>query len=260
MFASTQYANNLQEANLLGVPFSTCSAENLVATMTRHIEKKDRGYICITNTESLYYALKDSSHFDYIQNADFSCCDGIAVRIAGKILGIDIPRLHGPDLMASCCRHGIEKGWRHFFYGGKEGVPELLQTRMEAQFPGMITAGAYSPPFRPLTPEEDREIVDRINRSHADILWVGLGLPKQEQWISAHRGRINAPWMIGIGAAFDFHAGTVKRAPNFYRKMGLEWLYRLAFEPRMWVRNFNSLQIFKYVFIELIKQTRRVKS
>ena len=228
--------------------------------MAHHIEKKTRGHICITNTESLYYALRDPAHFEYIQDSDFSCCDGIAVRIAGKILGIDIPRLHGPDLMASCCRYGVEKGWRHLFYGGKEGVPELLQTKMEALYPGTIIADTYSPPFRPLTPEEDREIVDRINQANADILWVGLGLPKQEQWIAAHREQINTPWMIGVGAAFDFLAGTIKRAPRFYRKMGLEWLYRLAFEPRMFIRNINSLQIFRHIFLEFIKQTRRIKN
>ena len=258
---STPTRNCRETATLLGVPFTTCGSEALMASIAGRIAEKQKGYISITNTESLHIALNDPAHFDYICNADHSCCDGIAVRIAGKMLGVDIPRLHGPDLMLACCRHSVDKGWRHYFYGGKEGVPALLQARLEAQFPGMLTVGAYSPPFRPLTAQEDQAIVDNINASGADILWVGLGLPKQERWIAAHRGKIETPWMVGVGAAFDFHAGTIKRAPRFYQRMGLEWLYRLAFEPRMLVRNFNSLRIFNHIARELYaRHTSRPKN
>jgi N-acetylglucosaminyldiphosphoundecaprenol N-acetyl-beta-D-mannosaminyltransferase len=237
------------------VPFSCCSANDIVADMAARIERKEDGHaISITNTESMYYALRLQDHLQYIQGADFSCCDGVGVVLAGKMLGHSIPRMHGPDLMTECCEYGIQRKWRHFFYGGKEGVPELLAGNLTEKFPGLITAGTYSPPFRPLTPEEDEEIVNRINSTQPDIIWVGLGLLKQEKWISDHINRIKAPWMIGVGAAFDFHAGTIKRAPVAFQKVGLEWLYRLAFEPRMFVRNVRSFSILGNAAKEAIRK------
>jgi N-acetylglucosaminyldiphosphoundecaprenol N-acetyl-beta-D-mannosaminyltransferase len=223
--------------------------------MTARIERKECGHaISVTNTESMYYALRREGHLQYIRKADFSCCDGVGVVLAGRLLGCDIPRLHGPDLMAECCKYGIERKWRHYFYGGREGVPELLSTKLTERFPGLITAGTYSPPFRQLTPEEEKEIVDSINGTQPDIVWVGLGLLKQETWIADHIDRIEASWLIGVGAAFDFHAGTVKRAPVMFRKVGLEWLYRLAFEPRMLIRNMRSFSVLGYALKEAVKK------
>ena len=122
--------------------------------------------------------------------------------------------------------------------------------KLTEKYPGLIAAGSYSPPFRELTPEEDQIVIDLINEAKPDILWVGLGLLKQERWVEEHLGKIQVPWMVGVGAAFDFHAGTIKRAPKFFRNIGLEWLYRLAFEPRMFIRNLYSLTLFLKVFKE----------
>jgi N-acetylglucosaminyldiphosphoundecaprenol N-acetyl-beta-D-mannosaminyltransferase len=242
-------------AEVLSVPFTCCSFDDILSAIGSTIAGQEIGHaICITNTESMYHALRLPDHLRFIQNADFSCCDGVGVVLAGKMLGYNIPRLHGPDLMIACCEYGIEKTWRHFFYGGKEGIPELLARNLTEKFPGLITAGTYSPPFRPLTPEEDEEIVSRINSAQPDIIWVGLGLLKQEKWISDHINRIKAPWMIGVGAAFDFHAGTIKRAPVAFQKVGLEWLYRLAFEPRMFVRNVRSFSILGNAAKEAIRK------
>jgi len=246
-----------EKAKVLDVPFSCCSFEYILQCLETGINQKCFGYLSITNTESLYHATRMPAHFQYIANATFSCCDGVAVVLAGNMLGHEIPRLHGPDLMLKCCEFGVDKGWRHFFYGGKPGVPEKLSRQMMEKYPGFSTAGGYSPSFRPLSPKEDKDVVDRINNSKADILWVGLGLLKQEKWIADHRNKIEVPWMIGVGAAFDFHAGTIKRAPKFYRDIGLEWLYRLAFEPRMLIRNFYSLLIFPPV---IKKAWHRIKS
>jgi N-acetylglucosaminyldiphosphoundecaprenol N-acetyl-beta-D-mannosaminyltransferase len=231
-------------ANVLGVKFSCCRFEDILSAMARGINKGYQGYISITNSESVYHATKNPSHLKYINNADFSCCDGIAAVICGKLCGHTIPRLHGPDLMLKCCKYGVDKGWRHFFYGGKNGVPQLLSKKLTEQFPGMETAGLYSPPFRPLTPEEDETVIRRINETKPDILWVGLGLLKQEQWIAAHQDKIDVSWAIGVGAAFDFLSDTIRRAPKALRDIGLEWFYRLVFEPRMFVRNIYSLSIF----------------
>ena len=202
--------------------------------------------------------MKIPSHFEYINKSKFSCCDGVGVVIAGKMLGYNIPRLHGPDLMLECCKYGVERKWRHYFYGGRKGVPELLSKKLSEKFPGLITVGTYSPPFRQLTPAEDREIIEQINESRPDILWVGLGLLKQEKWIADHMGKIKVPWMIGVGAAFDFHAGTVKRAPLIFRKAGLEWLYRVCFEPRMIKRNLFSFMVIVYAIKERLAGERRM--
>ena len=242
---------------LLNSAFSCCCFEDILMVMADAIARKIHGqYISITNTESLYHAQKIPSHRNYINNAVFSCCDGVGVVAAAKIMGLKIPRLHGPDLMLRVCEYGVKKQWRHYFYGGRKGVPELLSKKLTEKFPGLITVGTYSPPFRPSTSKEDYEIVKRINEACPDILWVGLGLLKQERWIAQHINKINVPWMIGVGAAFDFHAGTVKRAPRIFRKAGLEWLFRVCFEPRMIKRNILSFVVITYVIKECLMKNR----
>lgn len=241
-------------AKVLGVKFTCCSHEDVLVGVEKGIREGYRRYISITNTESVYHAVRIPAHLQFINHSVFSCCDGIAMVLAGRLLGKRIPRLHGPDLMLKCCQYGCDKGWRHYFYGGKDGVPQILSKKLTKKIPGMITAGTYSPPFRPLAPAEDEAVIEKINSVNPDILWVGLGLLKQEQWITEHLTKIKVPWMIGVGAAFDFHAGMIRRAPLFVRKIGLEWLYRLAFEPRMLIRNLYSLSIFLPVVKEALKR------
>lgn len=249
-------------ARVLGVPFTQSSFEDILATMARNIViPRQTCHISITNTESTFYATRIQSHLDYINGAEYSCCDGVGVVVAARALGHKIPRLHGPDLLLKCCEYGIDRGWRHFFYGGKEGVPDLLARNLGERCPGLLVAGTHSPPFRPLTPGEDEEVVRMINQSEPDILWVGLGLLKQERWIDNHKPRLNVPWVIGVGAAFDFYAGTIKRAPKAFRSMGLEWLYRLAFEPRMFIRNMRSFSLLfeagRRAIIMRVTETKR---
>jgi N-acetylglucosaminyldiphosphoundecaprenol N-acetyl-beta-D-mannosaminyltransferase len=146
--------------------------------------------------------------------------------------------------MLKACQHGVGRGWRHFFCGGREGVAELLSNNLTRQFPGMITAGLYSPPFRNLTEEEENNMIHRIRDARPDIVWIGLGLLKQEAWIAKYIGQIGAPWLIGVGAAFDYHSGTARWAPMWVRRIGMEWLYRLWHEPRMFKRN-----VFSFLFL-----------
>src|SRR5690606_1652526 len=139
--------------------------------------------------------------------------------------------------MLNVLGRAAERGWSSFLYGGKDGVPELLARKLAERIPGVTIAGAYSPPFRPLTEAEDAEIVDRINDSGAQLVWVGLSTPKPERWMAAHRDRLTAPALFGVGAAFDFHAGLVPQAPSWMQRRGLEWFYRLTKEPRrLWRR------------------------
>ena len=247
-----------QSVKLMNVSFANTAFNNILDEMDQFINSGNRkGYISITNTESLYHAIKIPEHAAYVNGAAYSCCDGIGVVIAGRLIGLDIPRLHGPDLMLKCCEYGVSRQWRHFFYGGKEGVPNLLGDKLIEKYPGLIVAGVYSPPFRELNENEKKEIISLINECNPDIVWVGLGLLKQEKWIAEYKENLNVPWMIGVGAAFDFYAGTVKRAPEFYRKIGLEWLYRVVFEPRMLRRNFLSLKLILKVIWHGIK-TRKI--
>ena len=143
--------------------------------------------------------------------------------------------------MLKLCDWGRKKGYRHFFYGGGEGIADKLAERLSHEYPGLNVSGTFGPPFRQVTYEEDQSIVEKINATRPDIVWVGLGAPKQERWMAKHVGRIKAAAMIGVGAAFDFHSGNVKWAPTLIRRLGLEWAYRLIQEPkRMWRRNLDS--------------------
>lgn len=228
-------------ARISGIPITLCGEAELLRSMDTNIQGERRPqYIVITNTESMYYATRLREHAEFIEGAAFSCCDGVGVVLAGRAQGISVTRIYGSNLVKSACEYGARRSWKHFFYGGRSRVPETLRSNLEAHCPGMLTVGTYSPPFRSLTQEEDDAIVERINNSGCDVVWVGLGLLKQERWIAAHRDRIHAPWMVGIGAAFDYHAGTVARAPLWIQQAGFEWLHRVCHQPRMLVRNYRS--------------------
>jgi N-acetylglucosaminyldiphosphoundecaprenol N-acetyl-beta-D-mannosaminyltransferase len=241
MTANSSNTFNDNRARISGVPVTQATEMEVLKAMDDNIHGERRyQYIVITNTESMYYAKRLQEHADFIEGAAFSCCDGVGVVLAGRAQGVAVRRIYGPNLVKAACEYGARRSWRHFFYGGRPGVPEILTRKLEACCPGMQTVGTWSPPFRPLTPEEDQAVVDRINDSGCDIVWVGLGLLKQERWIGAHRGRIRAPWMVGVGAAFDYHAGTVARAPLWIQHAGFEWLHRAFHQPRMLVRNYRS--------------------
>ena len=156
-----------------------------------------------------------------------------------------VTRVYGPDLMLALCKAGCASGLRHYFYGGAEGVPESLAQSLTRQFPDLQITGTFSPPYRPLSPQEDSAIIDRINQTLPDIVWVGLGTPKQDFWVADHRGKVNAAALIAVGAAFDFHSGRVKQAPLWIQRSGLEWLFRLIQEPRrLWKRYLVDNLIF----------------
>src|SRR5262245_61399438 len=200
----------LAHVDVLGLPVTTASWSDVLAEMDEKINSREAGhYVSVTNTESMYHALRIPEHAKFIRSADISVCDGVGVSLVGRVHGLRVPRRHGPILQLACCAYGEARGWRHFFYGGKEGAAEKLALELRSKFPDLVCAGTYTPPFRDLTSTEDEEIVALINRARPDILWVGLGLLKQERWIAAHLERIDTPWMVGVGAAFDYHAGVV---------------------------------------------------
>jgi len=226
-------------AYIKGLPISLASIDDVLVEMTRAIESRELGhYISITNTEAMYHGLRIPAQGAYIRGADFSLCDGVGVIAAGWAWGHRIRRLNGPVLQLECSRHGVAPGWRHFFYGGKEGVAEAMAARLKAQFPGLVVCGTYCPPFRDHTAGEDEAVVQMINEARPDVVWVGLGLLKQERWIAAHLGRVRAPWMIGVGASFDYLSGAIPWAPPILRRLGLEWVFRLVLQPRLRARRY----------------------
>ncbi|NLF01847.1 MAG: WecB/TagA/CpsF family glycosyltransferase [Anaerolineales bacterium] len=164
--------------------------------------------------------------------------DGMPVVWLLKLAGFDrATRVYGPDVMDACCKRGEMLGWRHYFYGGAEGVPERVAAIMGDRYPHLEVVGTYSPPFRALTASEDADVVVQINAARPHVVWVGLGSPKQDLWMAQHRDLLGAEVLVGVGAAFDFAAGTVKQAPRWLSRVGLEWAFRLVQEPRrLWRR------------------------
>lgn len=227
---------------ILGVEFDFTDYAGAVAAIRLWRDAGQREYMTITNPHSVLLCRRDEQMRQATAVAGMTLPDGVGVIWAARILGYRHQgRVTGPTLVLKLCDWGRQDGLRHFFFGGKEGVPEKLVERLSEMFPGLTIAGTSCPPFRPLTADEDDGIVRQINATRPDIVWVGLGAPKQEKWMAAHLGRIEATAMIGVGAAFDFHAGTARWAPAWVRRAGLEWAYRLACDPRrMWRRNLDS--------------------
>lgn len=224
-----------------GIAVHSCDENAILSKMEENMRNTHTvSHISITNTESMFYAEKIPEHMEYINSSSFSLCDGMGSVIAGKFQGQHVKRFHGPDFMLKACEFGQEHGWRHFFYGGKEGVADILVENLKKKYPKLQMAGTFCPPFRDLSSDEEKDMIKYIKDAKPDIIWVGLGLLKQERWIAKYQNDISVPWAVGVGAAFDFYAGTVQRAPKIFQKFGLEWLYRLSKEPRMFKRNVNS--------------------
>lgn len=218
--------------NVLGAPIDAISWDDTCEVISRWAERRESRYVCICNVHSVVTARQDPDFHDVIRLADMATPDGAPVAWMMRRLGYrDQLRINGPDLMYRYCAQAEQRDERIFLYGNTPETLNTLQRCLQREFPALQIAGAYSPPFRALTPQEDAEVVQRINDSGAGTVWVSLGCPKQERWMADHRGRIQAV-MVGVGAAFDYHAGTLQRAPLWMQRHGLEWLHRFWSEPR----------------------------
>lgn len=234
-----------EEVAVLGTRVAALTPDAALARIARWADAKRSAVVCFTNAHSLVTAHRDPSLARALAEADMCLPDGTPVAwMAARLLGRPQLRVPGPDLMGAYLGEAARRGEPVFLYGGSPQTLQALQSRLARAFPGLVIAGACSPPFRPLTPEEDEEITRRINESGAKTVWVGLGCPKQELWMHEHRGKVRAV-MLGVGAAFDFHAGTVVRAPAWMHGAGLEWLHRLWREPRrLWRRYLVTNSVF----------------
>jgi N-acetylglucosaminyldiphosphoundecaprenol N-acetyl-beta-D-mannosaminyltransferase len=228
--------------DLLGVRIDLTKPQDVFLELLSWRRTGRRGYVTLVNPHTIVSCSRDPEMLAAVRDSDLALPDGVGITLASRLLGYGrASRIAGPSLMLDLCDWGRSAGLRHFFYGGGEGVADELARRLERRFPGLHIAGALCPPFRTLTPDEDESMVQTINAAAPDLVWVGLGTAKQEKWMAAHVGRIQAAALLGVGAAFNFHAGTVPWAPAWVRRAGLEWAYRLAHEPRrLWHRNLDS--------------------
>ena len=224
--------------NVLGVGVSAVSMQQALDTIAGWVEGRETHYVCVSGVHGVMESHRDETLRRIHNAAGLVTPDGMPLAWLGRAFGgAHVQRVYGPDLMLACCSAFAGRGYRHFFYGGGAGVPERLASRLRERIPSLQVAGCYSPPFRAMTAEEDDALIRRINESGADIVWVGLSTPKQERWMHSHVGRLTAAALIGVGAAFDFHAGLKRQAPRWVQRSGMEWLFRLATEPRrLWRR------------------------
>jgi N-acetylglucosaminyldiphosphoundecaprenol N-acetyl-beta-D-mannosaminyltransferase len=227
----TLHTQRTQEL-VIGTPVDVLSWSDTVSLIFDWARRRVSRTVCVCDVHSIVHALRNDAHAEAIRSADLVTPDGAPVAWMIRRNGHPAQeRISGPDLMWACCRKAASLGTGIFLYGTTPNTLQHLERRLREAFPTINVAGAISPPFRILSPEEDAAIVDRINRSGAQIVWVGLGCPKQEAWMRAHRGRVKAV-MVGVGAALDFHAGVVKRAPLWMQRNGLEWFYRILQDPQ----------------------------
>jgi N-acetylglucosaminyldiphosphoundecaprenol N-acetyl-beta-D-mannosaminyltransferase len=225
--------------DVLGVPLALTDYERTIAWIDATIAARDRGYICVAAVHTVMACQEDEELRAAVLESSLTVPDGQPLVWAMNALGHELPhRVYGPDLMDRYCQRAALTGARLFLYGGRDqDALAQLGLRLRAKYPGLSIVGGYAPPFRPLTADEEDAVVTEINGSAADVVWVGIGVPKQEKWMAAMRDRLDAPVLVGVGAAFDFHAGLVPQAPGWMQRMGLEWAYRLAQEPRrLWKR------------------------
>jgi N-acetylglucosaminyldiphosphoundecaprenol N-acetyl-beta-D-mannosaminyltransferase len=228
----------LQRVNVLGVGVDAINMSNAVAAIDAWIARREQHYVTVTPAHAIMDAYRDPALRKIFNASGMTTPDGMAIVWLLRLHGHGrVERVYGPDLMLALCAHGLERGYRHFLFGGGPEVAARLSERLRARFEGLNVVGTDSPPFAAPSPEEDEQAVWRINAARPDIVWVGLSTPKQERWMAAHLGRVTAPVMIGVGAAFDFLSGRKAQAPRWMQRSGLEWLFRLATEPRrLWPR------------------------
>jgi N-acetylglucosaminyldiphosphoundecaprenol N-acetyl-beta-D-mannosaminyltransferase len=246
----------LDRAFILGIGVSAITLDRAVLTIEQWIERRTQKYVCVTGAHGIIESRHDPQLRRIHNEAGMVTPDGMPLVFMARRLGFkSVSRVYGPDLMRRFTEISAQKGYRQFYYGGGPGIAEQLAATLKARHPTLSIAGTMTPPFRPLTPEEDEATVARINELAPDIIWVGLSTPKQEFWMASHIGQLNAPVMVGVGAAFDFLAGTKSQAPVWMQRSGLEWAYRLVQEPRrLWKRYARIVPLFFVLALAQIVQ------
>lgn len=242
---------------ILNVRISAIDMNDACLAVEDAILKRQKKYICVCPVSTIMECKRDKKALASVNSADLATPDGMAIVWIGKILGYkNIRRVYGPELMEKVCVISAKSGYKNYLYGSTQEVLNKLKERLINRYPGLVISGMFSPGFGPLSNDKDDKIVGEINNNAPDIIWVGLGSPKQDLWMYEYRDKLNAPVMIGVGAAFDFLAGTKPQAPRWIRNNGFEWLFRLVAEPkRLWRRYLVNYPLFiYYLLVELVSK------
>jgi N-acetylglucosaminyldiphosphoundecaprenol N-acetyl-beta-D-mannosaminyltransferase len=222
----------LPRADVLGVGVHAIDLDEAVRQSELLLRSGGKGYVCVTGVHGVMESRNDPALRAILNNAFLCVPDGMPTVWVGRLQGRrNMRRVYGPDYMIAMCRQSLQRGYRHFLYGGAPGIAELLTTRLLARMPGLQIAGTYTPPFGALTVAQEYEVIDLVGRAKPDIFWVGLSTPKQERFMAQYCGRLDVKLMVGVGAAFDLHAGLRSDAPDWMKLCGLQWLHRLSQEP-----------------------------
>lgn len=230
--------NKIPVCSILGVNIAAIDMNWLLDFTDKHIKELSGDYMCVSNVHTTVTAYEDKSYRDIQNGGIMAIPDGGPLATVGQKRGFkNMKRTTGPSYMGEILKISAEKGYRHYFYGSTEVTLEKLHQVLQHDYPGLQIAGMYSPPFRPLTEEENRLVIERINETNPDFVWIGLGAPKQERWMAEHQGKLKG-FMVGVGAGFDYFAGNISRAPEWMQKSNLEWVYRLIQEPNRLLKRY----------------------
>ena len=240
--------HGIERVNILGVGLSAINLDSAREAIHQALTEKRKGYVCVTGVHGVMEAQEDPQIRQILNQAYLNTPDGMPMVWVGKLRGFrQMDRVYGPDLMLTVCEFTRDKPFTHFLYGGAEGVAPELKRRLEQRFPGIKIAGTYTPPFRPLNSEEEADLIRQVTAAKPDILWVGLSTPKQEKFMAQYFQKLDTTLMFGVGAAFDFHTGRIRQAPRWIQRSGLEWLFRIACEPRrLWRRYLRNNPRFAF--------------
>jgi len=252
-----------EHVNILGVKISATNTSGAVSLAEQWIERGTPGYVCVTGVHGVMEAQRDPDLLRILNGAVLNTPDGMPLTWIGRLYGFrHMDRVFGPDFMTEMCGISVERDYRHFIFGGKPGVAELLSENLQRKFPGLRIVGAYTPPFRSLSTKEERDLIRHVRRTKPHIVWVGLSTPKQERFMAEYVDRLQVPLIVGVGAAFDFHTGGIRDCSRWVKRAGLQWLHRLVQDPkRLWKRYLLNNPAFVWrVALQLAGLRRRARS
>jgi len=229
---------DLPRTNVLGVGISAINLPQAIGLFEQWAANGKRGYVCVTGVHGVMEAQRDPEFRKILNESLLTTPDGMPTVWVGRAQGFTrMGRVFGPDLMLGVCEMSVRKGYSHFLYGGQPGVAEKLRSVLVSKFPNLRVVGTYTPPFGPLRPTQEFELIAQVAAVNPDFFWVGLSTPKQERWMAEFATRLNTRILVGVGAAFDLHTGGINDAPDWVKRSGLQWLHRLKQEPkRLWKR------------------------
>lgn len=244
--------------NILGVNIAAINMEWLIDYTKKNIYKLSGDYMCVSNVHTTVMSYESSNYRNIQNDAILAIPDGAPLSFIGSRCGYkNMKRTTGPSYMQKILEIGVEKGYKHYFYGSTQETLDKIKIKLEHNYPNIKIVGMYSPPFRLMTEKEDENLINIINKADPDFIWVGLGAPKQEIWMSSHQGKIKG-FMVGVGAGFDYLSGNIKRAPIWMQKLSLEWLYRLFQDPKRLFKRY-LITNFKFIWYIVIRRENNEK-